>query len=68
MPLEETAAVRVPADAGQLHVEARLLYRKIDQYLLNYLMGPEAGVTAPVTEISSASGAIAIAGPPAPGI
>ena len=37
---------------GELHVTARLLYRKFDQFLLNFLFGADAGLTAPVTEMS----------------
>ncbi|MBI2818377.1 MAG: hypothetical protein HYX73_00215 [Acidobacteria bacterium] len=36
-----------------LRVSARLLYRKIDQYLLNFLFGEEASLTSPVTEMTS---------------
>jgi len=43
-----------PARAGTVVVRARLLYRKIDQYLLNFLFGEESGLTAPVTEMASA--------------
>lgn len=38
--------------AGELHVSARLLYRKFDQFLLNFLFGADAGLTAPVTVMS----------------
>ena len=43
------------APAGQnalLQVEARLLYRKIDQFLLNVLFGAESGLTSRVTVVS----------------
>ncbi len=36
----------------ELHVEAKLMYRKIDQFLLNFLLGEESGITAPITVIS----------------
>ena len=35
-----------------LHVSARLLYRKADQFLLNFLFGEDAGLTAPITVMS----------------
>ncbi len=35
-----------------LHVTAELLYRKADQFLLNFLFGEESGITAPVTVMS----------------
>ena len=43
---------RAHAGATVLHARARLMYRKIDQYLLNFLFGRESGITAPVTVIS----------------
>ena len=50
LPAEEVA---FPAPgAGRLHVTARLLYRKVDQFLLNELFGPDAGISSPVTELS----------------
>ncbi|MEX1187604.1 MAG: multiheme c-type cytochrome [Gemmatimonadaceae bacterium] len=36
----------------ELHVTARLMYRKVDQYLLNFLFGKESGITAPITVLS----------------
>jgi hypothetical protein len=40
------------ANVTELHVTARLMYRKADQYLLNFLFGKESGITAPVTVLS----------------
>jgi hypothetical protein len=37
-----------------LQVSARLLYRKLDQYLLNFLFTEKAGLTTPVTEMARA--------------
>jgi hypothetical protein len=34
---------------------AILQYRKVDQFLLNYMMGPDSGLSAPVVEIARAS-------------
>tara|TARA_Y100000294_G_scaffold155807_1_gene156304 strand:- start:496 stop:1065 length:570 start_codon:yes stop_codon:yes gene_type:complete len=39
-------------EVTELHVSAKLLYRKIDQFLLNFLLGEDSGVTAPVALIS----------------
>jgi hypothetical protein len=36
----------------ELNVTAKLLYRKFDQYLLNYLFGEEAGITSTITVMS----------------
>jgi hypothetical protein len=41
-----------PGAAGELHVLARLNYRKVDQYLLNTMFGEDKGVTSPVTVVS----------------
>ncbi len=52
-PLAEPFDLRVPERRlTTLHVSARLLYRKADQFLLNFLFGEASGLTAPVTEIS----------------
>ena len=45
----------VPEGKGRLHVSARLLYRKVDQYLLNFMFGDKKALTAPVTEMASAT-------------
>lgn len=37
---------------NRLTVKARLLYRKYDQYLINYMFGESAGLTAPITVLS----------------
>lgn len=53
----------VPAGANpsKLQIEAILHYRKIDQFLLNYVMGQNSGLTAPVIDIASASTAVCVA-------
>ena len=50
----------VPGNGRALHVSARLLYRKIDQYLLNFMFGENAGLTAPITSLASAEGEIRV--------
>jgi hypothetical protein len=53
----------VPAGAGgKLHIEATLHYRKIDQFLLNYVLGEKSGVTAPVVDVSSATASVCVTG------
>ena len=49
--------------SGTLHVSARLLYRKLDQYLLNFLFGEQAGLTTPVTEMARAEADIRLVSP-----
>lgn len=50
----------VPHEARQLHVKARLCYRKVNQFLLNFLF-PETTLTAPITELSVDSMLIVVA-------
>jgi hypothetical protein len=53
--LSDRAEYDLPAPAGRvtlLRVEARLMYRKADQFLLNFLFGEKSGLTAPVTVVS----------------
>jgi hypothetical protein len=53
--------VRLPdGDAGATYrVTARLLYRKIDQYLLNFMFG-ENKLTAPITEMARSEAVIRV--------
>lgn len=37
---------------NRLTVTARLLYRKYDQYMINYMFGESTGLTAPITVLS----------------
>ncbi|MFQ5550586.1 MAG: multiheme c-type cytochrome [Gemmatimonadales bacterium] len=53
--------IPIPDDGvTSIHVSARVMYRKADQYLLNFLFGEESGLTAPVTVISEAEATVAI--------
>jgi hypothetical protein len=42
------------ARTGALRIDAVLRYRKIDQFLLNYVLGEKNGLTAPVVGIANA--------------
>jgi hypothetical protein len=53
-----------PASTPVLHAKARLMYRKIDQYLLNFMFGEKSGLTAPATEMASAEATIKVTAPP----
>ena len=69
-PLDDVHRVEVPvpADAGgTLSVHARLRYRKIDQFLLNFMFGETAGLTSPITDMSEASAQIPVRAPAAAG-
>jgi hypothetical protein len=45
---------------GKLRIAAILHYRKIDQFLLNYVMGEKSGLTAPVVDIASATADVCV--------
>ncbi len=44
----------------RLDVTARLMYRKIDQFLINYLFGKNSGLTTPITVLSQDQKSIAV--------
>lgn len=46
---------------GTLRIAATLHYRKVDQFLLNYVMGEKAGLTSPVVDIASATAQVSVA-------
>ncbi|MBI3697781.1 MAG: hypothetical protein HY238_23485, partial [Acidobacteria bacterium] len=45
---------------GKYQVTALLEYRKVDQFLVNYLLGTDAGITAPVVEVAQATAAVEV--------
>jgi hypothetical protein len=48
--------------SGKLHIDAILHYRKIDQFLLNYVLGEKPGFTSPVVDISNATATVCVSG------
>jgi hypothetical protein len=62
-PDSEEFSIPTGAVSGQLHIEATLHYRKIDQFLLNYVMGEKSGLTAPVVDVSSAAASVCVKNP-----
>jgi hypothetical protein len=44
--------IPAPNDVGEYRIAVSLEYRKVDQFLLNYLFGETNTLTAPVTEIA----------------
>ena len=48
-----------PAAPGKYQIVVMLQYRKIDQYLLNFLLG-EGKLTSPVTEIARATATVEV--------
>jgi hypothetical protein len=49
------------AEAGEYRVVARLMYRKVDQFLINFLLGEDSGLTAPVIEMTRTEATVAVA-------
>ncbi len=49
------------ASGDKLRIDAVLHYRKIDQFLLNYVLGERSGLTAPVVDIAHATANVCIA-------
>jgi hypothetical protein len=57
---DNTRSFDLPAapDTGRLHVTATLKYRKVDQFLINFLFGDDTDITAPVVDIDRATATI----------
>lgn len=60
----EAPAVPAPPQPGAYRIEVALLYRKVDQFLLNHLFGETNRITSPVTEIARTSLVIRVTPPP----
>jgi hypothetical protein len=62
LPAREEFRMKAPGSSRvtELQVTAKLMYRKIDQFLLNFLMGESSGLTTPVTVISEAQKKIVV--------
>ena len=54
-----------PLEVGRYRVEAVLNYRKVDQFLLNYILGEKPGLTAPVVHVARVVAWLDVA-PPTP--
>lgn len=50
-PTNSEHTFKAPAREGEYHVSVALHYRKVDQFLLNFLFGEEKKITSPVTEL-----------------
>jgi len=57
---EQDFALTASTSVTELHVTARLLYRKADQFLLNFLFGEDSGITSPVTVMSESETTIQV--------
>ncbi len=61
VPASREFSVPAVASTGKLHIDAVLHYRKIDQFLLNYVMGEKSGLTAPVVDVATATADVCVA-------
>jgi hypothetical protein len=52
MPLEFDLETPSPRYPGSYTISVALQYRKVDQFLLNYVKGQESGITSPITELT----------------
>jgi hypothetical protein len=50
------------APVGTVLVQAKLRYRKADQYLLNFIFGEKSGLTAPITDMTTVRRTIRVEG------
>ena len=59
---DQTNLVQMPSPdrSGTYRITAALQYRKVDQFLLNYLFGDENKLTSPVTEIDRATASVEV--------
>jgi hypothetical protein len=61
---KEEQTVTAPAlDSGTYTIKARLLYRKVDQFLLNFLFGETNQITSPVAVIDTAETKVKVVPP-----
>ncbi len=57
---EQVFELPEPDAPGSYTVKARLMYRKVDQFLINFLLGEDSGLTAPVIEMTTAEATILV--------
>jgi hypothetical protein len=59
---EEVQQFEVPLEAGtgDYQVVAKLMYRKVDQFLINFLLGEDSGLTAPVVQMTRAEATVKV--------
>ncbi len=57
---QEDIEVSIPKTPGKYDISAVLHYRKVDQYLINFLLGEDSGLTAPVVELTRATASVVV--------
>jgi hypothetical protein len=55
--------VPAPMQSGKYHISVALQYRKVDQFLLNFLLGETNKLTSPVTEIARVTAIVNVKAP-----
>ena len=60
---QEEFTSSAPGQAGAIHVKAVLRYRKVDQFLLNYVLGEKSQATAPVVGLAEATATVPVRAP-----
>lgn len=53
-------AIPVSSKSRSLKIDAVLHYRKMDQFLLNYVIGTKSGLTAPVVDVAHATATVCV--------
>lgn len=61
-PVARDFVVNASNEDRTLHIQAHLDYRKVDQYLLNFIFGEDSGLTAPVIRMASDEKTVHIGG------
>jgi len=59
-PTRSDFGLEVPGKVTELRVSAKLMYRKADQFLIDFLFGENSGLTAPITVLSEDTATIAV--------
>ena len=63
LPQDVSFEWKVPEGAaGLLNVRARLKYRKMDQYLVNFLFGEDSGISSPIVTMTEQTATIRVLG------
>ncbi len=57
---EQSFEVDAPDRPDTYQVTASLMYRKVDQFLINFLLGEDSGLTAPVIEMTRSSATVEV--------
>jgi len=57
---EQDFEITAPAKAASYQITASLMYRKVDQFLINFLLGEDSGLTAPVIEMNRVTATVEV--------